>query len=104
MKARKWLPALLAIACLTGCGNKTNGSSQTETTKHTESVGDHIVTDVSDVVSDVGEAGKDVLTDLGDAAEDVKDDLTGNDHSKTNTDTSKKTETKTETETKTTTK
>lgn len=97
MKARKWLPALLAIACLTGCGNSNNSNSQTETTKHTESVGDQIITDISDVVSDVGDAGKDVLTDLGDAAEDIKDDLTGNDHSKTDTDTSKKTETETTT-------
>ncbi|MDO4156542.1 MAG: hypothetical protein Q4D37_07170 [Oscillospiraceae bacterium] len=95
MKAIKWLPALLAIACLTGCGGKTNSNSQTETTTHTESVGDNIVTDISDVVSDVGEAGKDVLTDLGDAAEDIKDDLTGNDDSQTNTDTYQKTETTT---------
>ena len=32
MHARKWLPALLAVACLTGCGGKTNDSSQPATT------------------------------------------------------------------------
>lgn len=98
MKTIKWLPAMLAIVCLTGCGGKTNSSSQTDTT--TESVGDHIVTDVSDMVDDIGEAGEDVLTDLGDAAEDVKDDLTGNDHSETNADTTNETNTETETTTK----
>ena len=42
MHARKWLPALLAVACLTGCGGKTNDSSQPaisdslESTKSTE--------------------------------------------------------------------
>lgn len=98
MKAIKWLPAMLAIVCLTGCGGRTNSSSKTDTT--TESVGDHIVTDVSDVVDDIGDAGEDVLTDLGDAAEDIKDDLTGNDHSETNTDTTDETNNETETTTK----
>ena len=71
MHARKWLPALLAVACLTGCGGKTNDSSQPATTTTiTNSPGDSIVTKLSD-------AGKDVLTDIGDAAEDVKDDLMG---------------------------
>lgn len=96
MKAIKWLPAMLAIACLTGCGGRTNDSSQTTDTT-TESVGDHIATDVSDVIDDVGDAGEDVLTDLGDAAEDIKDDLTGDDHSETNTDTTNETDTETTT-------
>ena len=38
---------------------------------------DSIVTKLSDVADDIGDAGKDVLTDIGDAAEDVKDDLMG---------------------------
>ncbi len=78
MHARKWLPALLAIACLTGCGGKTNDSSQPATTTTiTKSADDSIVTKLSDVADDIGDAGKDVLTDIGDAAEDVKDDLMG---------------------------
>ena len=45
MHARKWLPALLAVACLTGCGGKTNDSSQPATTTTiTNSPGDSIVT------------------------------------------------------------
>lgn len=76
MHARKWLPALLAVACLTGCGGKTNDSSQPATTTTiTNSPGDSIVTKLSDVADDIGDAGKDLLTDIGDAAEDVKDDL-----------------------------
>ena len=75
MHARKWLPALLAVAC---CGGKTNDSSQPATTTTiTNSPGDSIVTKLSDVADDIGDAGKDVLTDIGDAAEDVKDDLMG---------------------------
>lgn len=67
MHARKWLPALLAVACLTGCGGKTNDSSQPATTTTiTNSPGDSIVTKLSDVADDIG-----------DAAEDVKDDLMG---------------------------
>ena len=73
MHALKWLPALLAVACLTGCGGKTNDSSQPATTTTiTNSPGDSIVTKLSDVADDIGDAGKDVLTDIGDAAEDVK--------------------------------
>ena len=68
MHARKWLPALLAVACLTGCGGKTNDSSQPATTTTiTNSPGDSIVTKLSDVADDIGDAGKDVLTDIGDA-------------------------------------
>ena len=64
MHARKWLPALLAVACLTGCGGKTNDSSQPATTTTiTNSPGDSIVTKLSDVADDIGDAGKDVLTD-----------------------------------------
>ena len=75
MHARKWLAA---VACLTGCSGKTNGSSQPATTTTiTNSPGDSIVTKLSDVADDIGDAGKDVLTDIGDAAEDVKDDLMG---------------------------
>lgn len=102
MHARKWLPALLAITCLTGCGGKTNDSSQPATTTTiTKSADDNIVTKLSDVADDIGDAGKDVLTDIGDAAEDVKDDLMGK-TSETHTtisDSSKSTES-TETTTK----
>lgn len=59
MHARKWLPALLAVACLTGCGGKTNDSSQPATTTTiTNSPGDSIVTKLSDVADDIGDAGK----------------------------------------------
>ena len=100
MHALKWLPALLAVACLTGCGGKTNDSSQPATTTTiTNSPGDSIVTKLSDVADDIGDAGKDVLTDIGDAAEDVKDDLMGETTHTTISDSSKSTES-TETTTK----
>lgn len=93
MHTQKWLPALLAVACLTGCGGTTNDRSEPATTTTiTQSAGDSIVTKLSDAADDIGDAGKEILTDLGDAAEDVKDDLMGE---TTHTTTTKSTETTT---------
>lgn len=80
---KRWLilSAMIAV-CLTGCGTKDNevqnGASRGETSTTDRSLGDDIMTDISDVADDIGEFGKDVLTDVRDAADDMTDDMTGN--------------------------
>ena len=73
MHARKWLPALLAVACLTGCGGKTNDSSQPATTTTiTNSPGDSIVTKLSDVADDIGGETTETHTTISDSLESTK--------------------------------